>query len=72
MRARLSPLGVTLPLGAEFNPELSCTALVTAAETALMTPTPSNNLDWVHYSFKTAFRMEPYLSELHRGPQRTT
>ena len=37
-----------------------------------MTPSPSNNLDRVYYSFKTTFQMEPYLSELHRGPQRTT
>ena len=40
-----SPLGVTLSPGADFNPESSCAALVTAAETALMTPSPSNNLD---------------------------
>ena len=72
VRVRLSPLWVTLSPGAEFNPEFSCAALATAAETALMTPSPSNNLDRVYYSFKTTFEMEPYLSELHRGPQLTT
>ena len=37
-----------------------------------MTPSPSNNLDWVYYNLKSTFRLETYLSELHRGPQRTT
>ena len=55
VRARLLPLGVTLSPGAEFNLVFSCAALVTAAETALMTPSPSNNLDRVYYSFKTTF-----------------
>ena len=67
------PRGVTLSPGAEFNSEFSCAALVTAAETALLTPSPSNNLDRGYYHFlKTTFQMEPSLSELHRGPQRTT
>ena len=35
-------------------------------------PTLDNNLDRVYYSFKTDFRMEPYLTQLHLGPLRTT
>ena len=54
VRARLSPLGVTLSPGADFNPGISCAALVTAAEIALMTPSPSNKLD----SLKTTFQMQ--------------
>ena len=69
----LSPMGVTLPApGADFNPEAGCTAMAAAAETSLMTPTLDDNLDRVYYSFKTDFRMEPYLTQLHRGPLRTT
>ena len=37
-----------------------------------MTPTLDNDLDRVYYSFKTDFRMEPYLTQLHRGPLRIT
>ena len=71
--AHLSPMGVTLPApGADFNPEAGCTAIAAAAETALMTPTLDNNLDRVYYSFKTEFGMEAYLTQLHRGPLRTT
>ena len=40
VRARLSPLGFTLPHGAHFDPGVGCIALATAAETALMTPIP--------------------------------
>ena len=64
------PLG-GLPCHLELESSRS-SALVTAAETALLTPSPSNNLDRVYLSFRTTFQMEPYLSELHRGPQRTT
>ena len=46
--------------------------MAAAAEIALVTPTLDNNLDRVYYSFKTDFRMEPYLTQLHRGPLRTT
>ena len=73
VHAHLSPMGFTLPApGADSNPEAGCTAMAAAAETALMTPTLDNNLDRVYYSFKTDFRMEPYLTQLHRGPLRTT
>ena len=72
VHAHLSPMGVTLPApGADFNPEAGCTAMAAAAETALMTPTLDNNLDRVYYSYKTDFRMEPYLTQRHRGPLRT-
>ena len=49
-----------------------CTAIAAAAETALMTPTLDNNLDRVYYSFNTEFGMEAHLTQLHRGPLRTT
>ena len=73
VHAHLSPMGVTLPApGADFNPVAGCTAMAAAAETALMIPTLDNNLTRVYYSFKTDFRTEPYLTQLHRGPLRTT
>ena len=73
VHAQLSPMGVILPApGADFNPEAGCTAMAAAAETALMTPTLDNNLDRVYYSFKTDFKMELYLTQLHRSPLRTT
>ena len=59
VRARLSPLGVTLPHGAHFDPKVGCAALAAAAETALMTPKPDSSLDSVYYSIKMAFQMEP-------------
>ena len=65
-------LGVTLPHGAHFDPGVGCTALATAAETALMTPKADSNLDRIYYSIKNDFQMEPYLGTLHQGPLRTT
>ena len=44
VRAPLSPLGVTLPHGAHFDPGNGCASLATAAETALMTTNPTSNL----------------------------
>ena len=71
--AHLFPMGFTLPApGDDFNPETGCTAIAAAVETALMTPTLGNNLDRVYYSFKPEFGMEAYLTQLHRGPLRTT
>ena len=65
-------MGVTLPApGADFNPEAGCTAIASAAETALMTPTLDINLERVYYSSKTEFGMEAYLTQLHHGPLRT-
>ena len=73
VHAQPAPPRGTLPApGADFHPEAGCTAMAAAAETALMTPTLDNNLDRVYYSFKTDFRMEPCLTQLHRGPLRTT
>ena len=72
VRARLSPLGVTLPHGAYFDPGVGCAALATAAETALMTPNPDSNLDRIYHSIKADFQMEPYLATLHQAPLRTT
>ena len=67
------PVGLTLPHGAQVDPEVRCVALATAAETGLMTPNPDSNLDGVYYSLKVDFDwMEPYLGTLHRGPLRTT
>ena len=71
--AALSPMGVTMPTcGADFKSEAGCVTMATAAETALTTRTLDNNLDWVYYSFNTDSRLEPYLTQLHHGPLRTT
>ena len=71
--AHPSPMGVTLPApGADFNPEAGCTAIAAAAETAHMTLTLDNIVDRVYYSFKTEFGMKAYLTQLRRGPLRTT
>ena len=74
VRARHSPLGITLPHGTHFDPEVGCVALATAAETALVTPNTDSNLDHLYYSIsiKADFQMEPYMDTLHQGPLRTT